>query len=316
MPHTFRFFGTPDRKDSSRIVLKDEEAHHALHVVRIKVGDAVDVFDGLGNEWACTVEAANRREVECVVQSRRVEVRPEPRVTVSVAWLNKDRAVEELIQRCTEIGAGEFRFFRGDYSSRAPKQTDKWTKWAIESCKQCGRLWLPEFHVTGSIGDVLNQDEISIAGLLQDDPVPLRDCLNQTQNVNIIISPEGDFSAEEIATLAQHGTHTISLGSGTYRSQLAATLLASLVLYELDRLGYPKDKPTRKAAKPAKETRGRKPTVDYPRDDQLTFPITKEINTKLGKAVAVESGKRYPQRVDKGLIIEEALTAWFKKRGY
>jgi hypothetical protein len=56
--------------------------------------------------------------------------------------------------------------------------------------------------------------------------------------------------------------------------------------------------------------------VDYPRDDQLTFPITKEINTKLGKAVAVESGKRYPQRVDKGLIIEEALTAWFKKRGY
>lgn len=236
MPHTFRFFGTPDGNNSSRIALKDEEAHHALHVVRTKIGDTVEVFDGLGNEWACTVEAASRREVECAVQSHRAEARPKSRVTISVAWLNKDKAIEELIQRCTEIGVGEFRFFRGEHSSRAPKQTDKWMKWAIESCKQCGRLWLPKFHIVGTIGDVLNKDEISIAGLLQDDPIPLRDCLDQTQDVNIIIGPEGDFSQEEIATLAQHGTHTVSLGPATYRSQVAAALLASLVLYELGRL--------------------------------------------------------------------------------
>ena len=77
-----------------------------------------------------------------------------------------------------------------------------------------------------------------------------------------------------------------------------------------------KAKPKKKPVATKTEKRGRKPTVDYDRDDQLTFPLTSTLNDRLAKAVAIEGGKRHPKRVDKGLIIEEALKAWFAKRGY
>lgn len=76
-----------------------------------------------------------------------------------------------------------------------------------------------------------------------------------------------------------------------------------------------KPKPKSKAVATLKK-RGRKPTVDYDRDDQLTFPLTSELNNRLRTAVLSEGLKRDPKRVDKGLIIEEALLAYFKKHNY
>lgn len=61
---------------------------------------------------------------------------------------------------------------------------------------------------------------------------------------------------------------------------------------------------------------GRPATVDYERGSRINVCVTKELNALLSKAVAVESGKRFPDKVDRGLIIEEALTAWFSKKGY
>ena len=108
MSHIYRFVGGLNGGSDSRIVLRDEEAHHALHVVRVKLGDVVEVFDGVGNAYACRVEEVGRKEVECVVESSRFVEVESPRVIVSLAWLNKDKAVEEMIQRCTELGVSEF----------------------------------------------------------------------------------------------------------------------------------------------------------------------------------------------------------------
>ena len=58
---------------------------------------------------------------------------------------------------------------------------------------------------------------------------------------------------------------------------------------------------------------GRPATVDYERNRRINVCVTDETFDQLSKAVAIESGKRYPSKIDKGLIIEEALTAWFKK---
>lgn len=218
------------------MVLRDEEAHHALHVVRVKAGDAIEVFDGTGNAWVCRVGEATRKDVTCEVVSHRIEEEETPRVVVSAAWLNKDKAVEELIQRCTELGVAEFRFFRGAHSGKAPKVSDKWTKWAIESCKQCGRLRLPTFEVADGVSDVIRDDETTNLAHLGEECVPLKECLGAGEDVNIVIGPEGDFSDAEIAELMARGAQAVSLGSATYRSQVAASVLSGLVMYELGRL--------------------------------------------------------------------------------
>ena len=65
-------------------------------------------------------------------------------------------------------------------------------------------------------------------------------------------------------------------------------------------------------AKP-KGTAGRKTTVSYDRPGKLHISVTQDTFDTLDEALLKEKKKRRPDKVDKGLIIEEALTAWFKK---
>lgn len=58
---------------------------------------------------------------------------------------------------------------------------------------------------------------------------------------------------------------------------------------------------------------GRPPTVDYERKRRLHIPMSDEAFQLLEKAVAMETGRRYPERVDKGLIVEYAIREYCKK---
>jgi 16S rRNA (uracil1498-N3)-methyltransferase len=237
MSHIYRFYAEPEVGDAARVVLRDEEAHHALHVLRIKEGQTIHAFGGLGRAWRCVVESASRKEVVCAVVEATESARPAPGVCVSMAWLNKDKSIEALIQRCTELGVGEFRFFRGEHSGRGPKANKKWEKWAVEACKQCGRVWLPTFSVHDSLEDVVRAEEATLVASLGEETMSMADAIDASKDINIVIGPEGDFSEGELATLVAQGALPVTLGDAVYRSQVAATIMATLVMYELGRLG-------------------------------------------------------------------------------
>ncbi len=66
----------------------------------------------------------------------------------------------------------------------------------------------------------------------------------------------------------------------------------------------------------AKVSAGRTPTVDYDRSGKLHISITQDTFDRLDQALLGERKKRRPDKVDKGLIVEEALQAWLTKKKY
>jgi hypothetical protein len=80
----------------------------------------------------------------------------------------------------------------------------------------------------------------------------------------------------------------------------------------------PKPKAKRPKASPKAEEAekhggGRPSTVDYARERRLHIPMSEDAFQLLEKAVAIEAGRRYPERVDKGLIVEYALREYCAK---
>ena len=226
----------------SEIALPAEEAHHALHVVRVKAGERVVLFDGEGREIEGSVSRATHREVIVAPGTeRRI---PAPMVCLSLlqAWLLREKSVEYLIQRGTEIGISHFRFFRGRHSEKTPHLNPKWQRYAVEACKQCGRAWLPSFDVVSDLDAALNRVQGPLLIATQSlPPVPIAEALGGLSGVEgevtLLVGPEGDLAPEELDIASSRGAIPISLGSATYRSEVAATLAASLVLYELGGLG-------------------------------------------------------------------------------
>ena len=235
MSHIHRFYIPTLSQSAKDVLLTDEEAHHALRVVRVQTGDRVCLFDGQGREADAVVSSASKREVSMEVRALRVLEPPRHRLVLLQAWLHREKGIEFVIEHGTEVGVSKFVFFRARRSERVPKVHPRWEKLAIEACKQCGRLWLPEFECANNLEDALRLAEGTVLLATKDiDPSHLSQRLGDG-DATIVIGPEGDFSEEELHQVTEHGGSAISLGKATYRSEMAALLAAALVKYEWER---------------------------------------------------------------------------------
>ena len=245
MPHVYRFHIPPDSDANCEIALPTEEAHHALHVVRARPGDRVVLFDGHGREIHGAISRTTHRDVYVAPEEECRAPEPLVRLTLVQAWLLREKSIEYVIQHGTEIGVSHFRFFRARHSEKAPRENPKWVRHAIEACKQCGRAWLPTFDIAPDLEDAIQETQGPLLIATQHlPPVPLREALRGSPSeAALLVGPEGDFASEEIDCAQGCGAVPISLGSATYRSEVAATLAAALIQYELGALGSTRPQP-------------------------------------------------------------------------
>lgn len=239
MTHVFRFYAEEFTPESGTVELSPEEGHHALHVARCKVGDAVVLFDGRGHEWAASIETSTRTGMKVRIESLRTVGRPESEVVLVQAYLNHEKALDETVRRCTELGVSRFSFFRGERSERISRHEEKWKRLAVESCKQCGRAWLPVFDKHDSLASAMASLEGYKVLIATDSrsPSPLETELAGHKRVAVIVGPEGGLSGGEVEEALGAGAVPVSLGSSVLRSELAGPVACTLILYVCGRLG-------------------------------------------------------------------------------
>jgi 16S rRNA (uracil1498-N3)-methyltransferase len=232
MPHCHRFHVATDTPEVGTVFLGEAESHHALRVVRLKPGEAVELFDGAGRVWLGAYEQVGKREAAVQVERSWVEAAPTPRLTLLQASLHRDAAIEELIRRGTEIGVTRFLFFRAARSEHATKLGAKLEKVAIETCKQCGRNWLPEIGVADDpLALVRDNPDGAYIAAMAGEPMEIGACKVNPDSL-LLVGPEGDFTDDELTQFIEAGATPITLGAYTYRAEVAAVLGATLLLQQ------------------------------------------------------------------------------------
>ena len=158
-----RFFLPPGCCAGETLRLDGREAHHALHVLRLKPGEPVAVLDGVGNEFLCTVENCARDAVTLSVSSKNFTPPPPCSITLLQA-VPKGKIIESIIQKAVELGARrivplltEHVVTRLDENDAIGKQ-EKWQHVAVEAIKQCGAAWLPKIEAPTTIEQFLAAD--------------------------------------------------------------------------------------------------------------------------------------------------------------
>lgn len=234
MARVFRFYVPPDRLHAGLVTLEPDESHHALHVARIRAGERVEVFDGRGGLAQCEVREAGKRDARLEVLSVEREPEPEHSLTICVAFPNRERALERIVESCVPLGVTEFRLFHSDHSERRPKYHSRWDRWAREACKQCLLTWMPRFCVAADLDDALAPAEPALILLLD----PAARCatlpaeLDGSRACTCVVGPEGGLSERETGVAVDRGSRPITLGRHILRTELACTTIASLVSYQ------------------------------------------------------------------------------------
>jgi len=246
-----RFHLPPDQCHGDELVLTDDEAHHALRVLRLRKGDSAIVLDGAGGEYHGQVTATSSRTVRLQV-TRRTSTPPPPCAVTLVQAVPKGKIFESIIHRATELGAWRIVpllssrvVVQLDTSQRAHKLAH-WRATAVEAIKQCGSSWLPCIDPPVTVAGFLARAEtfdLSLVGSLQPGSRHPKAWFEswRTQHVprstpiavSVWIGPEGDFTPEEIASIENAGARPISLGPLVLRVETAATYCLSILNYEL-----------------------------------------------------------------------------------
>ncbi len=237
-----RFFVLPEEMGENFLVLTGENAAHAK-VLRLKAGDPVTVCDGQGRECSCTVSDVSPGQVSLVVHNCGAS-QGEAAVSVRVfmAFPKADK-LEHVIQKATELGAGEIIAFPTARCVSRPeeralgKKLDRWRKIAASAAEQSGRGRIPQVTVLPSYAAALEEAakaELPILFYENEEGNALSRVLNRRPGfatVSLVTGPEGGLEPEEVAQARQAGLEICTLGRRILRCETAPLCALAAVMF-------------------------------------------------------------------------------------
>jgi 16S rRNA (uracil1498-N3)-methyltransferase len=245
-----RFYLPPAQCAGNQLRLTDREAHHALHVLRLRNRETVTILDGAGQVIECEVTALTRTEVTLQVHTRN-GLPPLPCQITLIQALPKGKIMETIIQKAVELGAHRVlpilseRVVSQLDEDGAEGKREKWRQVAVEAIKQSGAAWLPVVSAPVTLARYLARPEafdLALIGSLQAERCHPRHCLAEYQTrhrrppgtVGMWVGPEGDFTPAEVVAIQATGAQPITLGRLVLRVETAAIYCLSVLNYELN----------------------------------------------------------------------------------
>ena len=269
-----RFFVDPSDVTDKYIYLSDSgDLKHMRKVLRMTVGDELDISDGAAWEYHVQIEALDEDEAKLLILDKQKFARePELHVTL-YQGVPKAGKMEGIIQKCVELGVYAIvpvfmeRTVVVDKGNFGKKQ-DRWQKISDEAVKQCKRGIIPEVGVSLKFKEMvaeLHQYDLILFPYENEEGTTIKDCLrevvrkaeaaaaaaagdaatpgadtlveirrNLPKNVCIIIGPEGGFADKEAQLLDEAGAQRVSLGKTILRTETAGPAALAMTMYELE----------------------------------------------------------------------------------
>jgi 16S rRNA (uracil1498-N3)-methyltransferase len=220
------------------VVVEGEEAHHAVVVRRLRVGEELQLSDGVGRVVLGRVAATTKRSFDVTVTSVEDLPEPAPRITV-VQALPKGERGELAVEVLTEIGVARIVPWAASRSvavwkgERAVKSHAKWAATAREAAKQSRRAWHPVVEplaTTGAVVTLLAEADLAVV-LHEAASEPLGDLAVPEQGeIVVVVGPEGGLTDEEVALFVGAGGVSTRLGAEVLRTSTAGLAAVSALL--------------------------------------------------------------------------------------
>jgi 16S rRNA (uracil1498-N3)-methyltransferase len=217
--------------DQGTFDLPPEPAHHAVRVLRLRENDAVEIFDGKGNERQGVITHISGKHVLIGELHATDSARESSLHTVLAQALCSSEKMDWVIQKATELGVTEIQPLDTERSvarltaERAAKRMTHWQQVAISACEQCGRNVLPTIHAPLDITAWLHQMQSSTDTkliLLPDGATSLHTLAPPQGKVALLIGAEGGFSPAESKSALDCSFTPVRMGARVLRTETAA----------------------------------------------------------------------------------------------
>lgn len=210
----------------------NEDAIHAIKVLRIGTGEIFNLSDGAGSWSRVEVMSVNKKSAQVKVLESSFQEELPVSFTVIQAIPKGDR-IKESIEMCTEGGADRIIMWNAARSiGKSENKIDKLQITAREASKQSRRFRIPAVSgvvSTNSVIDEIAQSDLAIV-FHESATQKVSELVRPGHHkVLIIIGPEGGLTDEEVDLFASSGAKVALMGRPVLRSAHAGLAALSAV---------------------------------------------------------------------------------------
>jgi 16S rRNA (uracil1498-N3)-methyltransferase len=237
-----RFFVEGTHVAGDRVQLAAADARKLITVLRRRTGDGVQVVDAAGTAFAARLDIAGKAVFAALEDAVATAASTEAGLRVVVAQaIPKGQKMDGIVEKASELGVAAIvplRSARVEGERTGEHKRERWQRIAESAARQSGRsrvltvepeaTWPLLIATFGRYDRVYVAWESAPAGPLRarfETDLPL------ASTVLIVVGPEGGFSAAEVAAAQVAGAIAISLGPRTLRTETAALVVVSALLY-------------------------------------------------------------------------------------
>jgi len=220
-----------------RVTLQGSAAGHLTRVLRLRVGEALTVFNGAGGEYAASIEHAHAGRVAVAIGELRAIERESPLTLTLAQGVSRGERMDLVVQKATELGASGLAPVLAERSvvrltaQQADRRLNHWRAIAIAACEQSGRNRLPAIASPVPLKDFLRTSDGSMRLVLSPAATAtLADLPRLVSAVTVLIGPEGGLAEAEQEAAVAAGFKPVRLGPRVLRTETAA--IAALTLLQ------------------------------------------------------------------------------------
>lgn len=241
------FFVTPGQVKETYIYIEGSDVNHIKNVLRMKVGENLQISDGNNRKYFCEIEHITAEEVCArILEEQQADTELPSRIYL-FQGLPKGDKMEWIIQKAVELGVYEIipvatkRAVVKLDAKKAAKKVERWNSIAEGGAKQSGRNVIPNVHPVLTYREALayagELDVLLIPYELAEGMEETKTVIGQIQpgqSVGIFISPEGGFETAEVEEAAAAGAKAVTLGRRILRTETAGLAALSILMYHLE----------------------------------------------------------------------------------
>lgn len=244
-----RFFAEPHQieEDKGRIRITGGDVNHIRNVLRMRVGEEMNVSGGGEREYRCRIAAFEDDEVLLDILEAAEGNYELPGRIVLFQGLPKGDKMEWIVQKAVELGVSAIvpvemkRCVVKLDSKKAEKKRERWQSIAESAAKQSRRMVIPEVRSVMSYAHALEYAKgldirlvpYELAGGIQKTRERILG-ITPGQSIGIFIGPEGGFEESEIQEAVGAGADPITLGRRILRTETAGLALLSVLMFRLE----------------------------------------------------------------------------------
>lgn len=247
-----RFYVPAEALREQIVVIMGEEFKHLSNVLRLKAGDTVWLFDGVGHEFAGTIQYIEKEQAGIALGEPLSFSRESPLELYLVQGIPKGDKMELIIQKATELGVRGVIPLEAERSvvrlegKKKEERRERWQKVAVEAAKQCRRALIPIVAIPLKLSELLRvlPSEKLLLIPWEEGGQPLKAVLTdpalidfKSKAIYILIGPEGGWESREVAQAIECGAIPVTLGPRILRTETAGFAAVSAVMYQWGDLG-------------------------------------------------------------------------------